>query len=256
MQLDQASSTSSRIAGSVQIIFIVALAVAWYLATEVGSVSRFLLPSPVAVVAALGGLVTSGELARQLGLTLYQVVVAFGLSAVVGLGTGFLVARSRYLVEVFTPIFSALFAVPVVLLLPLFVLIWGLGPESKIAAGVASCIFPIILSATVGFAKVERVYLTAARSMGASPWQLFSKVLMPAALPVILSGMRLGFVIAFLSVLGAETIASYAGIGRAIVESGEIMQTDRMYAFIVVVVALAFLINLVLSAIERRGTWR
>jgi ABC-type nitrate/sulfonate/bicarbonate transport system permease component len=239
----------------VQIGFLVALLALWFFATEFGGVSRFLLPSPVSVADSLVQMIADGTIAGELAVTLYEVFSAFGLSAVVGLGIGFFVARSAYLVEVFTPVFSALFAVPVILLLPLFVLLLGLGPESKIAAGIASCFFPIVLSAIVGFGKIDRIYMLAARSMGASHWQLFARIMMPAALPAILSGLRLGFVISFLSVLGAETIAARSGLGRAIVEASENLRIDKMFALIVVVVFLAFLLNLLVSYVERRGRW-
>ena len=104
-----------------------------------------------------------------------------------------------------------------------------------------------------GFGYVDRVFVVAARSMGASDYQLFRYVLMPAALPIILSGMRMGFTIALLSIIGSETIASLAGLGHRIVHLAEGMEIARMFAYIVFVVLIALILNTLVSALEARG---
>ena len=113
--------------------------------------------------------------------------------------------------------------------------------------------FPIALSTIAGFGYVDRVFVVAARSMGASDYQLFRYVLMPAALPIILSGMRMGFTIALLSIIGSETIASLAGLGHRIVHLAEGMEIARMFAYIVFVVLIALILNTLVSALEARG---
>src|SRR6202008_1429 len=100
-----------------------------------------------------------------------------------------------------------------ILVLPLYMLFFGLGPASKIALGATISFFPIVLSTIAGFGNVDRTLVTAAKSMGASDYQLFRYVLVPAALPVILSGLRMGFTIALLAIIGSEVIASLAGPG-------------------------------------------
>ena len=96
----------------------------------------------------------------------------------------------------------------------------------------------------------------AARSMGASDWQMFRYVLLPAALPVILTGLRIGFTVALLSILGSETIASLAGLGHRIVHLAEAMETARMFAYIAFAVAIAALLNTTVTALERRARRR
>jgi ABC-type nitrate/sulfonate/bicarbonate transport system permease component len=133
------------------------------------------------------------------------------------------------------------------------VLWFGLGPASKIALGATISFFPIVLSTIAGFGRVEPMMVTAARSMGASDLQMFRYVLLPAALPVILTGLRIGFIIALLSILGSETIASLAGLGHKIVHLAEAMETARMFAYIAFVVAIAATLNTIASALERRA---
>ena len=137
--------------------------------------------------------------------------------------------------------------------MPLYVLFFGLGPASKIALGATISFFPIALNTIAGFGYVDKTFVVAARSMGASDYQLFRHVLMPAALPIILSGMRIGFTVALLSIIGSETIASLAGLGHRIVHLAEGMEIAPMFAYIVFVVAIAMILNTCVSVLEARG---
>jgi ABC-type nitrate/sulfonate/bicarbonate transport system permease component len=133
------------------------------------------------------------------------------------------------------------------------VLFFGLGPGSKIAIGTTISFFPIVLNTVAGFGYVDRIFITAARSMGASDVQMFRHVLLPAALPVILTGLRIGFTVALLSILGSETLASLAGLGHRIVHLAEGMETARMFAYIAFVVVIAATLNTAVSALEKRS---
>jgi ABC-type nitrate/sulfonate/bicarbonate transport system permease component len=116
-----------------------------------------------------------------------------------------------------------------------------------------------VLSTIAGFGHVDGVMITAARAMGASGFQLFRFVLLPGALPVILTGMRMGFTVALLSIIGSETLASLAGLGHHIVELSEGMEMARMFAYIAFVVAIATTLNVIVSKLEawgRRQGWR
>ena len=146
-----------------------------------------------------------------------------------------------------------IYSIPIILFLPLYILFFGLGPASKIALGATISFFPIALNTIAGFGYVDKVLVTAARSMGASDYQLFRYVLLPAALPIILTGMRMGFTVALLSIIGSETIASLAGLGHRIVHLAEGMEMARMFAYIVFVVVIAAILNMLVSALEARG---
>lgn len=243
----------SRLASRlIQAGFLAGLLAAWYLATRFGNISPFLLPKPADVASALWTLLVTGSYLPDLGVTLAELGVAFGISMITGLLVGYAVSRARALVQIFEPLLSSLYAVPIVLFLPLFILMFGLGISSKIAMGVANSFFPIALSAIAGFANVDRIFVTAARSMGCSDAQLFRCVLLPAALPVIVGGLRIGFIVAFLSILSAEAIASFAGLGHGIVQHAEDLDTQKMFASIALVIGIAAILNVVLSLVERR----
>jgi ABC-type nitrate/sulfonate/bicarbonate transport system permease component len=241
---------------AVQIGFVLVLLILWYLATNRWGVNRLLLPNPVAVWHQLVDVLRSGEYLPDLRVTLTELAAAFVLAMVGGTVVGYFVSRTRYAVRVYEPLFAAIYSIPIILFLPLYVLFFGLGPASKIALGTTISFFPIVLSTIVGFGNVDRTLVTAARSMGASDYQLFRHVLVPAALPVILSGLRMGFTVALLAIIGSETIASLAGLGHHIVQLAEGMDMARMFAYIAFVVAIAALLNGMVSFLEARGRRR
>jgi len=247
---ERAQRIGSRV---VQAGFIVGVLVLWYLATNRWGVNRLLLPNPVAVWHQFVDVLTSGEYLPDLRVTLTEVGAAFAIAMTGGTVLGYLVSRTRYSIRVFEPLLAGIYSIPIILFLPLYVLFFGLGPASKIALGTTISFFPIVLSTIAGFGNVDRMFVTAARSMGASDYQLFRYVLLPAALPVILSGLRMGFTVALLSILGSETIASLAGLGHHIVELAEGMEMSRMFAYIAFVVAIAALLNGIVSVLEARG---
>jgi len=237
----------------VQAGFLLALLLLWYLATEFLGVSGLLLPRPGAVLSELLDVLRTGEFVADLRITLGELAAAFAFAAAGGTVLGYSISRSPYWTRAVEPLISAIYAVPMILFLPLYVLFFGLGPASKIALGATIAFFPVALSTVAGFGSVERMYTVAARSMGCSDWQLFRWVLLPAALPVILTGLRMGFTVALLSILGAETISSVSGLGHRIVSLGENMAMPRMFAYIAFAVAIAVSLNAIVSWLEARG---
>jgi ABC-type nitrate/sulfonate/bicarbonate transport system permease component len=251
---ERAAGIGSR---AVQIGFLLAVLILWYLATNRWGVNHLLLPNPISVWHQFLDVLRSGEYLPDLRVTLTELAVAFTLAMTSGTLVGFFVSRTRYTVRVFEPLFAGIYSIPIILFLPLYVLFFGLGPESKIALGTTISFFPIVLSTIAGFSNVDRTLVTAARSMGASDYHLFRYVLVPAALPVILIGLRMGFTVALLSIIGSETIASLAGLGHHIVELAEGMDMSRMFAYIAFVVMIAALLNGVVSSLQKRGSrWR
>jgi len=240
------------LAGSIQAAVVVALLGAWYLSTHSSRLLSLFLPPPERVWSAFQALAASGQLWTAAKITLLTVAEAYAIAAIAGIAIGFAVARSERLLRLFEPILSGLFAIPITMFFPLFILFFGLGPQSKIAYGATYAFFPIALNTIAGFSSVDRLFLRGVQSMGASPLQQLRYVYLPGALPVIVTGLRIGFFICIASVLGGETLASLAGIGRAIKLSAELMDTARMYAWIVFVVLTILIMNLLVYAAESR----
>ena len=238
---------------AVQALFLIVLIAVWYFETASGRISPILLPPPGAVASELFDVLRTGEFIDDLLVTLAELAVAFTISTLLGVLLGYLISRSPYLIKVFEPLLAGAYAVPIILFLPLYVLLFGLGMPSKFALGATISFFPIVLNTIAGFGYVEQIFITSARSMGASDYQLFRYVLLPAAFPVILTGLRMGFTVALLSILGSETIASLAGLGHRIVHLSESMDMARMFAYITFAVAIAAFLNAVVSSLEQKG---
>jgi ABC-type nitrate/sulfonate/bicarbonate transport system permease component len=240
----------------VQLGILLAVLAGWYVVTLPGRVNPLLLPAPAPVFRAFAVLLTTNSIWPDLLVTVWEWLTAFAIGAVAGTIAGYLVSRTPFAVRVFDPLLAGLYSIPMILLYPLYLLFFGLGPGSKIAIGTTIAFFPIVLNTIAGLSYVDRAYVRAARSMGASNLQLFSTVMVPAAFPVILTGFRLGGIIAFMTILGCEMISSLSGLGHRIVELADQMESAQMFANILFAVLIAVAINGAVYVAEARGkTW-
>jgi ABC-type nitrate/sulfonate/bicarbonate transport system permease component len=244
-------SRTAFTAALIQLTCIAVLGGAWYWSTATGSVSKLFLPEPAAVWLAFSRLVATGQFWSAVRVTVTTIIEAYAIALLAGIAAGYLVSRSRFLIDVFEPIIAGLFTIPITLFFPMFILFFGIGTGSKIAYGASYAFFPIALNTIASFANVEPHFLRAARAMGVSRFGTFRHVLIPSALPVLLNGMRTGFFICFAAVLGGETLSSVAGVGRNIAQAAELMESARMYAWIVFVVLTAITLNLLAGGLER-----
>jgi ABC-type nitrate/sulfonate/bicarbonate transport system permease component len=239
-------------ARGIQVAFVVTLIGIWYFASATGRINAIFLPDLPRVVDKFLQIIQTARLYENLRVTLMELAAAFAIACTLGLIVGYFVGRSRYAVIVFEPLLAGLFAIPLIVFLPLFILFFGIGVESKIAFGATYAFFPIVLNTIGGISQVDPRYITVARSMGANDAQLFRRVLLPAALPVIVTGLRIGCIVAFLSILGSEMIAGLRGLGSRIVTLAEGMNTAEMFAYIVFVIILAAILNMVLTNMQKR----
>jgi ABC-type nitrate/sulfonate/bicarbonate transport system permease component len=214
-------------ARAIQAAFVIVLIALWYYVGRNSLVSPIFLPKLPNVVDKFLAIVQSSTFYGNLGITLFELLVAVAIASTCGLTIGYLVGRSRYAVVVFEPLLASVFAVPLV-------------------------VFLIALNTIGGISQVDPRFVTVARSMGASERQLFRRVLLPAALPVIVTGLRIGCTIGFLAILGSEMIAGLRGLGSRIVALAEGMNTAEMFAYIVFVIFLAMILNITLSQMQRR----
>jgi ABC-type nitrate/sulfonate/bicarbonate transport system permease component len=237
---------------SIQLGLFASVFAAWYFATQSG-VRILLLPPPELVWREMQVLWTSGRLWSAAVVTLNEIWQAYSIAVIAGIAIGFLVSRSRALVRIFEPVLTGMFAVPLTLFFPLFVVFFGIGPESKVAYAATQCFFPIALNTIAGFATVDELYVRASRAMGASTLGQFRYVYLPAALPITVTGLRIGFFICIAAVLGGETLAALSGIGKSIALAAELMETARLYAWIAYVVTVSVTLNLLALAAEQRS---
>jgi ABC-type nitrate/sulfonate/bicarbonate transport system permease component len=230
----------------------VALMLLWHAVTVTEIVSPFFLPQPGAVLTVFWRILSTGRVLPDLGVTFFEFAVAGPLAVVTGVLTGYLISMTRYSAVVMEPVIASLYAIPIIIFYPISIMALGIGPESKIAHGALFGFFPICLNTIQGFGGVDAIYLRMARSTGATKAQLLRRILIPAAAPTILNGVRLGLMLCFLAIIGGETIASLEGLGHRIVWYAEGMQMTNMFAYIVFVILIATVMNVCLSLLEMR----
>jgi ABC-type nitrate/sulfonate/bicarbonate transport system permease component len=238
---------------SIQFGLVAILFGTWWFVTHANQRLLLLLPPPELVWIQMRFLWSSGRLWSAALITVETIVKAYAIAVTAGIVVGFLVTRSRNLMRIFEPMLAGLFAIPLTLFFPLFVVFFGIGPDSKVAYGAIYSFFPIALNTIAGFSGVDELYLRSVRSMGASNFQQFRYVYLPAAMPVTLTGLRIGFFICIASVLGGETLAAAAGVGKSIALAAELMETARLYAWIAFVVLVSVMLNLLALAAETRS---
>jgi ABC-type nitrate/sulfonate/bicarbonate transport system permease component len=243
----------TSIVRAIQLGVVVVLFGGWVLITSSHAVNPLFLPGPLSVITALGHLTVTKAFWGAVGVTAFTTAVAYAIAVGAGIVMGFFIGRSPTLTAAYRPVLAGMFAIPITLFFPLFVVMFGLGPGSKIAFGALYGFFPIVLNTIAGFAGVEPLFLRSARSQGATRLQALRHIFVPGAWPVVLSGLRIGFFITFASVLGGETLSSASGIGHAIAHEADLLDSPPMFALIVIVLAVSVGLNLALSMIEKRA---
>lgn len=161
-------------------------------------------------------------------ITASEIVIAVALSSIGGVAAGALVGSTRLASRIFVPLISALIAIPFVILYPVLMAWFGIGPQSKIVFGVLLGFFPIALNTAVGVRSIDPGYIRMASAMGASPAQILAKVMVPLAMPAVIVGLRLGTSLVVVGVILTEMLASTGGIGYVIATSQSMFQTGNI----------------------------
>ena len=227
----------------------------WEGVARAGWVDPLFVPAPSAVIAAFGR-VGRGALAG-LADTLVKTAVAYAVSVVVGVALGVALGSVRALRQVLNPFVVALYGMPKILVLPWIMLLLGFGTAPAIVYGTIHGLFPILVLVAGGVRDVDRTLIGVARAFGASPWQLYWKVVLPAIVPTVLASMRLGIVFCLLGVLIVEMFAGVRGMGHVLNSLANGFQAPELFAATALVSAVSITIVLGLDALnERLSHWR
>ncbi|MDB5411449.1 MAG: transporter permease [Rhodospirillales bacterium] len=237
--------------GAALFFFVLILAV-WELAVREGWLNPIFLPAPSSAMRALWELTVSGLLWKHLGVSLLRIGAGWALGSMfgilVGVGMGiWSLARSLGLAVV-----SALFPIPKIALLPLFILWLGIGEQSKIAIIALGVFFPTTIAVYNGIDAVPRNLIRMAQSFGVPMTAIVRKVILPGALPSILAGFRITTSISLILLVAAEMIGAEYGIGAFILQAGNLMQTDQLLAGVAVLSVLGLAVSALLTRLERR----
>lgn len=238
-------------------IAVAALLAAWQIVPSLGLVERTFLPPLTEVLQAWWKLAASGELWTDAHVSLQRSLTGFGIALAVGIPLGLLIGWYPIAAELLSPVLAIFLNTAAIALLPVFTLILGIGETSKISIIVYASVWPVLYNTISGVRHVDPLLVKSARSLGVTHLRLFQKVILPAAVPTIFTGVRLAGAASILVLITTEMVGAKAGLGYLILNSQFNFQIPQMYAGILTVSAIGVAFNYLLLSLERRfSTWR
>jgi NitT/TauT family transport system permease protein len=230
---------------------------AWEWLPRWAVVNAALLPPLSDVLAMFVSMLGRSQVQEAIAVTAGEVVLAFMIAVPIGAATGVLVAESEYFGQIFRPMLFYVFSIPKSIFLPMFILVFGIGFEQKVAYAAFSTVFIVIMSAAAAVQSVKADHVLVARSYGATRAQVLTRVYVPSMLPFLLETLRISMIFNFTGVMIAEMYASRSGIGQLIASWGENFQMPQLFAGVVLLAAVAIAFNEIVRGLEARcSTWR
>lgn len=238
-------------------VVVAAFLALWEVAPRTGLVDKVFLPPFSEVVGAWFTLLGNGQLAENVSASLSRALAGLAVAIVVSIPLGVAIAWYRPVADFLNPILELFRNTAALALLPVFILILGIGETSKVALVIYAASFPILLNTISGVRTVDPLLIKSARSLGLSPVRLFQKVILPAAVPTIFTGLRMAAASSILVLIAAEMVGAKAGLGYLITASQLNFQIPNMYAGIVTIALVGVIFNGIVVAIEGRlSGWR
>lgn len=238
--------------GSVALVIVI-----WEMAARISGVSPLYLPRPTQIVVALIEMFRNGNLVYDLGWTLWRIFAGFGLAVVVGALLGIWIATSKRVRAIADMFIAMLYPLPKITLIPLLVIWLGTGGPFMLTISFLGAIFPIVINTVLGVRQCDPGLVLAARDLGASSQQIVRRVLLPSAIPSIFAGIRLGLGVSIILVVAAEMVVGKFGLGARLYLSGQILETEQVFAVLIVLATLGIIVTKVQDFIDvKLGRWR
>jgi taurine transport system permease protein len=241
---------------AISVATIVVLFCLWFLVTQAGWIKPLFLPSPQAVwqqfYEYLSGQANDKPLWQHLAASLARVFCAFALACVTAVPLGIAMGMSRFVRGVFDPVLEFYRPLPPLAYLPLIIIWFGIDELPKVLLIYLSCFGPLAIAARSGMKSATQEQIHAAASIGASRWQLVRHVILPAALPEILVGMRIAIGFGWTTLVAAEMVAASLGVGQLVLNASNFLRTDIVLMGIFVIGFVAYAFDLLMRALERR----
>ena len=210
------------------------------------------LPTFTAVVVKWLEMLRNDELLPHVGASMQRALAGFALAAIGGILAGLLMGRSRLFERFLNPLISFTYPVPKIGLLPLFILWLGIGERMKLAVIFLAAVYPVMINTFVGTRGVPRVWIWRARTFGGTPREVLMRVIFPAALPHILSGLRLAMGISWIVLFAAEMVAARTGLGFLILYAEQLFQTDVVFVSLLTIALLGFVFDRLILWVSRQ----
>lgn len=238
-------------------ILFAALIAVWEIGSRQGWISPIVLPAPSEALSAFLDLARSGELARHLAASLSRLVQGWVFGTLLGVAVGFAAGLFSLARAGIVPLVAAFFPIPKIALLPLFIIWFGIGEESKVATILFGTFFPTVIAVYGGVDGVDRGLVRMGQSFGLSWWSIVRKIVLPGAMPAILSGFRISASIAIILLTAAEMIGAEYGIGAYVLLAGNLMATDQLVAGVAILSMLGLTVSWLIGRLEKRALrWR
>jgi ABC-type nitrate/sulfonate/bicarbonate transport system permease component len=223
---------------------VVLFLLAWEVLVRWRGIAPIFLPPPTSITVYLWRMMADGTMEYHLGVTLLRIFAGFALAAVTGVALGVLMGMSRVVARVADVWIAALYPLPKISLIPLLIIWLGTGEAYRIVISAVTAFFPIVISTYSGIRQADRGLTKAAKDLGANTRQIQMKVIIPAAMPSILSGLQLGMGVTIILIVAAEMIggSSQSGMGYLLINSGQVMETEKVFASLVVLAIMGAVI--------------
>lgn len=246
-----------RLAGGKAMVFGAALLGAWEIAGRTGAINTLVMPLPSTLVAAFVQDLADGSLWANIAASLQRVLIGFALSVLVGITLGVFLGWWRGLRETVLPVIEVIRPIPPIAWVPIAILWFGIGGGPAYFIVFIGSVFPVFLNTYSGVRGIDRNRINAALSLGASRAMLFRRVLLPAALPMIMTGMRVSLALGLILVVVAEMLAGSGGVGFLILDMQRSFDIVAMFAWLLVLAVLGLALSLAFDVIETRALpWR
>lgn len=228
----------------------IGLLLLWELTVRIGLLDPRFFPAPSVILQQLVVLSASGELWENTWASLRRLFWGFLLGGIPALLLGISMGLSRVLRAVIDPLVSATYPIPKSAIMPLLLLIFGLGEGSKIVMVAIGVFYPVLINSMAGVLEISKIYLDVGHNFRASRWQMFRTIALPGALPLIISGIKLGVGMGLILIAIAEMIGAKSGLGYMIWNAWEILSVETMYVGLLVIAVLGFGFSLLLNELE------
>jgi ABC-type nitrate/sulfonate/bicarbonate transport system permease component len=229
----------------------VGLLLLWEVAARTGFIDTRFFPAPSAIISLLIEMVQSGELITHTLTSLRRLFWGTLIGGVPALVIGIVMGLNRPIRALLDPLIAATYPIPKSSILPLALLIFGLGEASKIFMVAIGVFFPVAINATTGVLEINKIYLDVGRNYKASRWNTFWTIALPGALPVIMTGFKLGIGIGLILIAVAEMIGAKSGLGYMIWSAWETFAVEQMYVGLFMIALIGFVLTLALNELER-----
>lgn len=224
----------------------------WQLSSQSGLIDARFFPPPTAILSTFYELLTTGELFQHIKISLFRIFSGFLLGVIPGIIVGLCMGLYAPIRHFISPIIMALMPIPTLALLPIILIIFGIGEVSKVVTIAGSVFFPVVINTVAGVISIESIYLDVAKNYGANKKDFFLKIALPGSLPVMIEGIQMGQAIALLTIVAAEMMGAQSGIGYLIWTSYSAFLLKEMFVGLILISFFGYLFSLLLRGLQRK----